>query len=42
MLQLHNTAQVFADNVSRVKRLVARVVTAIGNNDWDQVRGYNR
>ena len=34
--------QVFADNVSRVKRLVARVVTSIGNNSWDQVRGHNR
>ena len=27
----------FADNVSRVKRLVARVITSIGNNSWDQV-----
>ena len=34
--------KVFADNVSRVKTLIERVVLKIGNNDWTEVIEKNK
>ena len=34
--------KVFADNVSRVKTLIEKVVVKIGNNNWDEVIRDNR
>ena len=34
--------KVFADNVTRVKTLIADVVVSIGNNNWDEVINNNK
>merc|ERR1712098_327161 len=34
--------KVFADNVTRVKALIAEVVVSIGNNNWDEVITNNK